>query len=260
MEQHFGICKVAVAPLRADQSDKAEITTQLLFGDHVEVIEKTDKWWKIRNAYDGYEGWMDYKQLAQLTAEQFAKCAGNQFLAPAQVINEIVAADGSKYYLPAGSNLPSYADGYCYLGAEKFEVSFTPKQPDPQISMEQVMATAAFFQNAPYLWGGKTLFGIDCSGFSQVVFKLNGIQLDRDAWQQAEQGITVDFLPEAKAGDLAFFDNDAGRITHVGIMLNANEIIHASGKVRIDPIDNQGIYNAELGRDTHKLRIIKRFA
>ncbi|WP_316817340.1 C40 family peptidase [Pedobacter nyackensis] len=259
MEQHYGICRVAVSPLRADQSDKAEIISQLLFGDHVEIIRKTEKWWQVRNAYDGYEGWMDYKQLADLSAEQFAKCNENHFLAPAQVVNGITAADGSKYYLPAGCNVPLYANGHCYLGDERFDVSFTPQQPDALVSMDKVVATAIFFRNAPYLWGGRTLFGIDCSGFSQIVFKLNGIKINRDASQQAEQGTTVDFLPEVKAGDLAFFDNDAGHITHVGIMLNANEIIHASGKVRIDPMDNQGIYNAELGRYTHKLRIIKRF-
>lgn len=259
MEQHYGICRVAVAPLRADQSDRAEITSQLLFGDHVEIVEKTDKWWLVRNAYDNYEGWMDFKQLLGLTAEQYAKCNENVFLAPAGVVNEIIAVDGTRYYLPTGSNLPLYSDGYCYLGDEKFKVSFTPHQPGPHVSIDKVISTAVFFQNAPYLWGGRTLFGIDCSGFSQMVFKLNGIRINRDASQQAEQGTVVDFLPEAKAGDLAFFDNEAGRITHVGIMLNTNEIIHASGRVRIDPIDNQGIYNAELGRYTHKLRIIKRF-
>lgn len=260
MEQHYGICRVAVSPLRADQSDKAEITSQLLFGDHVEIVEKTEKWWLVRNAYDAYEGWMDYKQLADLSAEQFAKCNEAPFLAPAQVLNAITAADGSQYYLSAGSNVPLYSNGYCYLGDERFEVSFIPKLAGSVISIDQIISTAVFFQNAPYLWGGRTLFGIDCSGFSQIVFKLNGIKINRDAWQQAEQGSTVDFLPEAKAGDLAFFDNDAGRITHVGIMLSSSEIIHASGRVRIDPIDNQGIYNAELGKYTHKLRIIKRFA
>jgi cell wall-associated NlpC family hydrolase len=259
MEQHYGICRVAVSPLRADQSDRAEITSQLLFGDHVEILEKTDKWWLVRNAYDGYEGWLDYKQLGDLNAGQFEQYNGGNFMAPAQVTNEIIATDGTKYYLPAGSNLPLYENGHCYLGDEKFEVTFTPQQPDAVISMDKVVSTALFFQNAPYLWGGKTLFGIDCSGLAQVVFKLNGIKLNRDAAQQAEQGTTVDFLPEVKTGDLAFFDNDQGRITHVGIMLNANEIIHASGKVRIDPMDNQGIYNAELGRYTHKLRIVKRF-
>ncbi|MNK06692.1 Gamma-D-glutamyl-L-lysine endopeptidase [compost metagenome] len=259
MEQEFGICRVAVAPLRAGQSDKAEIASQLLFGDHVEILEKTDKWWLVRNGYDGYEGWMDYKQLGSLNHEQFVKNQHCDHLVPAQFANAIIAADGSKYYLSAGSNLPAYADGCCYLGDEKFEISFSPKLIKPDTSVDELVATAKFFQNAPYLWGGRTIFGIDCSGFVQNVFKLNGIKLLRDASQQAEQGAVVDFLPEAKTGDLAFFDNSEGRIIHVGMMLNSNEIIHSSGKVRIDPIDNQGIYNAELGRYTHNLRIIKRF-
>ncbi len=259
MEQEYGICRVAISPIRSAQSDAAEIMSQLLFGDHVEVIEKTEKWWKIRNAYDNYEGWLDPKQLSSLSHEQYIKCNENSYLAPAQVVNEIIAADGSKYYLAAGSNLPLYANGYCYLGDERFEVNFIPQQPVLVTQLNRVVDTAMFFKNAPYLWGGKTLFGIDCSGLSQIAFKLNGIKILRDARQQGEQGTTVDFLPEAKAGDLAFFDNAEGRITHVGIMLNASEIIHASGRVRIDPIDNQGIYNGELGRYTHKLRIIKRF-
>lgn len=259
MEQQYGICRVAISPIRADQSDKSEIMSQLLFGDHVEIIDKTDKWWKIRNAYDNYEGWLDYKQIGKLSADQYAQCNEESFLAPLQVVNEIVAADGGKYYLPAGSNLPLYENGNFYLGDERFEVTFTPQQPALTPQIDQVVSTAMFFKNAPYLWGGKTLFGIDCSGLTQVTYKLNGIKILRDARQQGEQGTTVDFLPEAKAGDLAFFDNDEGRIVHVGIMLNSSEIIHASGRVRIDPIDNQGIYNAELGRYTHKLRIIKRF-
>ncbi|SMC97173.1 C40 family peptidase [Pedobacter nyackensis] len=259
MEQQFGICRVAVAPLRAGQSDKAEISSQLLFGDHVEILEKTDKWWLVRNEYDGYEGWMDYKQLASLNHEQFVRNQDCNHMAPAQTVNTIIAADGSKYYLSPGSNLPAYADKHCYLGDEKFEVSFSAHVLNPEVDVDELIDTALFFRNAPYLWGGKTTFGIDCSGFVQIVFKLNGLKLKRDAWQQAEEGEVVDFLPEVQAGDLAFFDNSEGRITHVGMMLNANEIIHASGKVRIDPMDSQGIYNAELGKYTHNLRIVKRF-
>jgi cell wall-associated NlpC family hydrolase len=257
MEQYYGICRVAVAPLRSEPSDRAQIASQLLFGDHVEIIEKTEKWWKVLNAYDRYEGWLDFKQLAEISLEAYAVNHGCKHLAPAEIGNVITDTGGSKYYISPGSNLPLFDDGHCHIGAEKYKVLFNPKVVSSSNSPD-IINTALFFQNVPYLWGGKNLFGMDCSGFVQIVFKLNGIQLNRDAWQQAEQGTTVDFLPEVKPGDVAFFDNEDGRIIHVGIMLNATDIIHASGKVRIDPMDNQGIYNAELGRYSHKLRIIKR--
>lgn len=258
MEQYYGICRVAVAPLRTEPSDRAEIASQLLFGDHVEIIEKAEKWWQVRNAYDGYEGWMDFKQLAEVSLEEFVRNHNCKHLAPAEVDNVITDAQGSRYSLSPGSNLPSFDNGYCSIGDEKYKILFEPTVL-PISGAVDVVDTALFFQNVSYLWGGKNLFGMDCSGFVQIVFRLHGIQLNRDAWQQAEQGTTVDFLPEVKPGDMAFFDNEDGRIIHVGIMLNANDIIHASGKVRIDPMDNQGIYNAELGRYSHKLRIIKRY-
>jgi gamma-D-glutamyl-L-lysine dipeptidyl-peptidase len=122
-----------------------------------------------------------------------------------------------------------------------------------------IKQNALGFLDTPYLWGGKTACGIDCSGFSQQVFKQFGIKLPRDSYQQAEAGEVVGFLMEAQCGDLAFFDNEEGRITHVGIMLGNDEIIHSSGKVRIDKIDSQGIINSETGARTHKLRIIKRY-
>ena len=256
MEQKFAICRVAIAPLRAAASDKAEITTQLLFGDQVEVLEQAEPWYRIRNAYDDYEGWMDFKQLTEITEEEYNKGWGDEMVPP-QVNNTIEAADGTLYYLAASSSLPGYADGYCTLGKEKFKVLFNPYQAS---SFEHVPELALFFRNAPYLWGGRTLFGMDCSGFTQAVLKLVGIRIKRDASQQAEQGEIVSFLPEVQTGDLAFFDNADGRIIHVGIMLNPGQIIHASGRVRIDPIDDQGIYNTELGRYSHKLRIIKRFS
>jgi len=257
MEQHYGICRVAVAPLRAEPSDKAEIASQLLFGDHVEILEKTDKWWFIRNGYDNYEGWIDFRQLSPISAVAFLENNNCRYLAPAQINNLITDAEGSTYYLSPSSNLPGYKDGYCYLGDQPYKVLFEPL--DTQSRTADVVNTAMFFRNVPYLWGGKNLFGMDCSGFVQTVFKLNALKLNRDAWQQAEQGSTVDFLPEIKPGDLAFFDNAEGRITHVGMMLSPSLIIHASSKVRVDPMDNEGIYNAELGRYTHKLRIVKRF-
>jgi cell wall-associated NlpC family hydrolase len=125
-------------------------------------------------------------------------------------------------------------------------------------SKSDLINTAYMYLNAPYLWGGKSVFGIDCSGFTQMVYKLNGYKLLRDAAQQASQGEVLSFIEESEPGDLAFFDNEEGKIIHVGIMLENNYIIHASGKVRIDRLDHLGIYNAELNRHTHRLRVIKK--
>jgi len=259
MDSKFGICRVAVAPLRAEGSDKSEIVSQLLFGEHVEIIQKEERWWLVQNGFDGYQGWVDFKQLAAISENDFAKMHDCKLLVPLNFDNVLKAADGSLHHLSAGSNLPFYKDGFCFAGDEKFEVAFAPYNSEKANFENDVIATAKFFQNVPYLWGGRNVFGIDCSGFTQTVFKLMNIKLRRDASQQAEQGELVGFLAECKAGDVAFFDNAEGKITHVGIMLNSNEIIHSSGKVRIDPIDDQGIFNKELGRYTHKLRIIKRF-
>lgn len=180
-------------------------------------------------------------------------------MAPPAVQNVLIAEDGSQFYLAAGSNLPGFAAGYCTFGGVKYKVDFEPLTVDFEQPKARIKDLALFFLNAPYLWGGRTLFGIDCSGFVQAVYKMAGLKLKRDASQQAEYGNTVDFLQEARCGDVAFFDNEDGRITHVGILLGNNEIIHSSGKVRIDPIDDQGIYNRELHKYTHQLRIIKRF-
>ncbi|MFA6276136.1 MAG: C40 family peptidase [Pedobacter sp.] len=256
---NYHVCRVAVAPLRKEPSDRSEIVSQLLFGDRVKVLEKTEKWCLIKTYHDNYEGWMDYKQLKKISDVQFAADNDHVYVTPVQLNNTLIAANGTSYYLSPGSTLPFYEDGFCYLEDEKFEVKFTPLLPDKINFKTKVEKTAKFFENSPYLWGGRTLFGIDCSGFVQAVYKLNGLQLKRDASQQAEQGELVDFLASSQLGDLAFFDNEDGKITHVGLMLSNDKIIHAAGKVRIDPIDDQGIYNAELGKYTHKLRIIKRF-
>jgi hypothetical protein len=254
MEEQYAVCRVSIAPIRAQAKDQSEIVSQLLFGDALTILEKTERWWRIKNADDGYEGWIDFKQVV---LAPFGESSG--IMAPAAVNNTVVAADGSKYYLAAGSNLPAFKDGYCYLGKEKFKVEFKPLVVNFDQPKADIKELALFYLNAPYLWGGRTLFGIDCSGFVQAVYRMAGLKLKRDASEQAEGGTTVDFLPEAQCGDVAFFDNEEGRITHVGILLGNNEIIHASGKVRIDPIDDQGIFNKELHKYTHKLRIIKRF-
>jgi cell wall-associated NlpC family hydrolase len=231
----------------------------LLFGDYVQILQKTEKWYWVQSDFDEYQGWVDFRQLAIISEAEYLADRAGDYLVPAVVQNVLKGEDGTDYYLAAGSSLPQYAAAACYLGKHRYNVSFQALQVEPSHAQENIAKYALFFLNAPYLWGGRTLFGIDCSGFVQIVFKMAGIKLKRDASQQALAGATVDFLSVTQAGDVAFFDNEQGRITHVGILLSNKEIIHASAKVRIDPIDDQGIFNKELNRYTHNLRIIKRF-
>ncbi len=258
MMDNFFVCNVAVAPLRKEANNQAEMVSQLLFGDRVTVLEKAEKWCLIKTRHDGCKGWMDPKQLGKIDPLFFNNENQYQLLASLQPVNELIGEDGSKYYLTPGSSLPFCNQEGCLIGNKFFKLNFLPIKPQHNQFLNKVAETATFFLNAPYLWGGRTIFGIDCSGFSQMVYKILGFVIKRDAWQQAEQGTPVDFISEAQTGDLAFFDNDFGKIIHVGLMLGNDKIIHASGKVRIDLIDNQGIYNAEIGRYTHQLRMIKR--
>ncbi|OCX53616.1 hypothetical protein BEL04_04800 [Mucilaginibacter sp. PPCGB 2223] len=249
----YGIANLAIAPLRAQPKHAAEQVSQLLFGETFEIMERFENWLRVINAFDGYEGWLNELQYASIDAETYQKLSQNK---PVTTRTFATAAlkegDSSIIYLPFGSTLPFLNNGKITAGNETFTV-------DTQGNVDTLLEIAYSFINSPYLWGGRTHFGIDCSGFAQAVMRTQGVSLRRDAWQQAEQGEVVDFLQNATLGDLAFFDNDEGRITHVGIMLNNEMIIHASGKVKINQIDGQGIYAPEQKKYTHKLRIIKRY-
>jgi len=251
----YGICNLAIIPLRAEASDKSEMLSQVLFGETFEILEWTERWVKVITTSDNYQGWIGRLQFAMLGHIAYETLKEN----PAPITYRAVTQawkkpDNSVLYLPVGSSLVFMKGTSCQINNEQFEI------------MGEISETATLdivaksFLNTPYLWGGRTHYGIDCSGFTQTVFKLRGYKIKRDAWMQAEQGNVVDFLPEAKLGDLAFFDNAEEKITHVGIMLNSEQIIHASGRVKIDRIDNQGIYSEEQKRYTHKLRIVKRLS
>jgi hypothetical protein len=250
----FGICNLAVIPLKAEPSERSEQVSQVLFGEAFEITEWTDKWVKIVTAADGYTGWINRIQFAMLGHIAYKSLQENAApLTYRPVTQAWKKPDNTVLYLPFGSSMVFLEGTTCRINNESYEIIGEIGE------IETLAVTAKSFLNTPYLWGGRTHFGIDCSGFVQAVFKMHGIQLKRDASMQAEQGNPIDFLQEARLGDLAFFDNEEGRITHVGMMLNNEQVIHASGKVKIEHIDNQGIYSAELSRYTHRLRIIKRF-
>ena len=232
-----GVCIVTVAPVRAENSDRAEIVTQILYGESLDILEVNKNWTKIRMHYDNYEGWMDTKQIKPVTEEYLANRKVN-----------IITEDFSSIMTTEGKTLLS-------MGSEvEYPAVASRRSHDIR---ESIALAAKEFLNIPYLWGGKSFFAVDCSGFVQLVYKIHDIKLPRDTYQQAEIGEVLSFVEESKPGDLAFFENSEGKIIHVGIMLENQKIIHASGKVRIDTLDSSGIFNKEMNKHTHKLRVIK---
>ncbi|MDZ4847360.1 MAG: C40 family peptidase [Chitinophagales bacterium] len=254
----FGICELSVIPLRSETSHKSEIVSQLLFGETYQVLEKKPEWLRIRTTYDDYEGWMERKQFEPISAGQYKKLANNKQPVALEVAS---AASSAKRKVPIliGSTLPDFDGMNFKIDDEQFVYNGQAIMPDASYDYDKIIEKCALkFLHAPYLWGGRSPFGIDCSGFTQVVFKLLGVALKRDAYQQAMQGRDVDFIDLAKEGDLAFFENKEGKITHVGIILKDKRLIHASGKVRIDRVDSFGIYNEETKKYSHNLKVVKR--
>ncbi|HKX87145.1 MAG TPA: C40 family peptidase [Flavobacterium sp.] len=250
----FGICNLANIPLRIEPSDRSELVSQVLFGEHFVILEQNQKWTKIKLAFDDYEGWIDNKQFKSITEEQYQLLSKDGIVLNADLIEYVTSPDNLLMPIPLGASL-SFLN-YDSINTEN--LSFEGIKVSGIKPKNHIIETAFMYLNAPYLWGGKTPFGIDCSGFTQMVYKLNGYNLLRDASQQATQGDALSFIEESEPGDLAFFDNEEGNIIHVGIIMENNYIIHASGKVRIDRLDHLGIYNAETNRHTHKLRVIKK--
>lgn len=245
----YGITHLSIVPLRLEASDTSELVSQVLYGDCFKVLEQRKKWSKIRIAFDKYEGWIDNKQYVEISEEIYKQISFAPQQLSADLVEYVTTQEGHLNMIPLGASL----NGSLLFKHHYDGEIITGKQPKSNL-----ISTAFMYLNAPYLWGGKTPFGIDCSGFTQMVYKLNGYKIFRDASQQATQGEALSFIEESEPGDLAFFDNNEGIITHVGIIMKDNYIIHAHGCVRVDRIDHTGIFNTERNTHTHKLRVIKR--
>ena len=250
----FAICNLAIIPMRAEPSDRSEIVSQVLFGEHFEILETQNQWSKIKLQFDDYEGWVDSKQYQTISEKSFKDLSKDAIILNSDLVEYVTNPSNVLLPIPLGSSL-SFLN-HSEINIENFE--FEGMKTTGIKPKSDLITTAYMYLNAPYLWGGKTPFGIDCSGFTQMVYKLNGYNLLRDASQQSSQGDALSFIEESEPGDLAFFDNEEGKIIHVGIIMDNNYIIHASGKVRIDRLDHLGIYNAEQNRHTHRLRVIKK--
>ena len=259
METQFGFCNLGIVPVRSEPSHRAEQVTQLLFGECFSITESQPSWVRIRNAFDDYEGWISSTQFQPVTPETFDKLMRTQPEAAADML-QLVFINGEESYLPVvlGSSLPYLANHSFYIENTRYTYEGNVLKPEKPLRRETITDIAYLYLNAPYLWGGRSPLGIDCSGLVQMVFKICGKALPRDSHQQAQLGETLNLLEEALPGDLAFFDNEEGQIIHTGIILSGNKIIHSSGSVRIDAIDHNGIFSYRARKYTHRLRLLKR--
>ena len=289
----FVINHCTVTPVRQEPSESSEQLTQLLFSEVCEVLDRLPRWTKVRSTLDGQEGWVDFKMLspAPISSQEVKgerlKAPQNAvgiFGDPAKIKGEGVISvpmaiatameTGEELMLTLGTRLPNYSHGTfevlgkqylinpaCVSTAQRSTGEADLQQSDLQRS--DLATIAQSLLNAPYLWGGKNAMGMDCSGFTQVVYAAMGVNLLRNAREQMTQGELVPSLAEAQPGDLAFFDHadrdpKATNISHVGMLLSPTEIIHCSGCVHIDTIDEQGIHLPD-GELTHHLVQIKRY-
>lgn len=249
-----GICSLSIIPVRSDPSGKSTMVNQLLFGDRLKILEEYQNWYRIVSSHDNYEGWCEKNQVESL----FERHRNLPVVFVSDVTSTFMHGNESITLL-FSSQLQKIDENYLIAG-KKYSLVSGSAADTLKLNGENLLKTGYKLLGSPYLWGGRSPFGIDCSGLTQLAFKMSGYNIPRDAWQQAKHPAEyIDLIQEAVAGDIAFFDNDEGRIIHTGILTGEGTILHASGKVRIDPVDHHGIFNKELGVYTHNLRIIKRF-
>jgi hypothetical protein len=254
----FGVCRLSLVSVRVEGSDKTELVTQLLFGDHYEVKEVSadKKWLRICIAFDQYLGWIDSKQHHSITKDHFDYLNRAELKISIDLTTSILY-NKTPLAILMGSIIP-ISSAELFKMEEQFAFNGEAKNVGQKREFEFLRITANRYLNAPYLWGGKSPFGIDCSGFTQMVFKICGYSLLRDARQQATQGKAVRNFSDAKPGDLAFFKNGKDAIVHVGIVYANNQLIHASGRVRLDTLQEQGIVHSESGGISHQLSHLRR--
>lgn len=252
----YGICDLSCIPMRKEPSHRSEQVSELLFGDSFEVLDEHKEWSHIQCSFDGYQGWVLTAQTTWYSGIEY-KNDRKKFHPCSYDILQPAISQKRQVPILIGSSLPHFDGMVMKLNKESFAISGRVTSTRHEKETAFLLKTAYQYLNAPYRWGGKSPFGIDCSGFTQMVYKMQNVRLLRDASMQATQGESIYFLSQCLPGDLAFFGDD-DKITHVGMLIDQETIIHASGRVRIDKVDQQGIFNAERKQYTHTMRLIKR--
>ena len=257
-----GICLFGAAAIRQHHDHKSEMVSQLLFGECARIVDGNKEWLQVKTVHDDYPGWVAKNQLHILDDDGFLQ-NGRHLVSTSSLTRITETTSGADFFISAGSSF--YSDDGIIMTVNGKKFVYEGDLADAGMALTgyfretKIPRYALLFLHTPYLWGGRSEFGIDCSGLTQVVYKMAGINISRDASKQAEKGEPIHLIHEALPGDLVFFDNEEGMITHAGIILENNRVIHAHGRVRIDLIDHQGIYDAEKQNYTHHLRLIKRF-
>ena len=250
---NYGISILSIIPVRLEPNNRSEMTTQLIFGEHFKILESIKKWSKIQISHDKYVGWISNNQIQEINFEEYEKL-DKEIPTLSTDILDIIESDFNQPIV-IGSVLPTFKSDHALINNKMYK--FTGNTTQGFTQRKHLINNAMIFLNAPYLWGGRTPFGIDCSGFTQIIYRLQGIKIPRDAYQQINLGQEIN-LDNCEEGDLAFFENKSNKITHVGLILENNKIIHASGQVRIDKLDEKGIFNSVKQKYSHKLHSIKK--
>ncbi|WP_124397443.1 C40 family peptidase [Thermaurantimonas aggregans] len=252
------ISLLSVIPMRKEPSHRSEMVNQILFGELMYVLEtKDEEWVKVRLTHDDYQGWVLTEQVSLIDDETFQIHYTDYTGYSADMVDLVLKKNSNHFYsILLGSKIPKMVNGEFTIAGET--LVFSGPTVKGVKTRATIIDTALNYLYAPYLWGGRTHFGIDCSGLVQIAYRMAGVSMPRDSYQQATVGMQLSFVEEAMPGDLAFFDDEDGRIIHVGIVLPGKNIIHASGgMVRIDMLDQNGIYRPDLKKYSHRLRVLK---